>query len=72
METTKLLGKKIKDTKQDYQGDVGEVADIRHFQKANKTYAVVKWGENSKHGDGEFRNYSPDKFGMFKRFRIVE
>ena len=71
METKELLGKRVKDTKDEYKNDTGKVSDIRTFTKANKTYAVVEWDENTKHGKC-YRNYSPDKFGgMFKRFKVI-
>jgi len=70
MSNEDMIGKKVRDTKSEYQGDIGEVTDIRHFQKADKTYAVIKWNEKSKHGEC-YRNYAPNKFGMFRRFRFV-
>ena len=71
METKSLLGKRVTDNKNEYKGDTGVVSDIRHFEKANKTYAVVEWDDNTKHGKC-YRNYSPEKFGsMFKRFKIL-
>ena len=72
MDTTKLIGKKVQDTKSEYKGDIGKITDIRHFEKADKTYAVVQWGELSKHGEGSYRNYAPNKFGMFKRFKLLD
>lgn len=71
METTQLLGRKVKDTKNEYSGDIGTVTDIRHFEKANKTYAVVQWDDGTKHGN-VYRNYSPDKFGFMKRIKLVD
>ena len=67
-----MIGKVVKDTKTEYKGDIGVVTDIRHFKKADKTYAVVQWTEGSKHGDGVYRNYKPDQFGIFKRFRYED
>jgi len=71
MEAKELLGKRVKDSDNEYKGDTGKVSDTRHFEKTNKTYAVVEWDENTKHGKC-YRNYSPDKFGgMFKRFKVL-
>ena len=71
MDTEQLKGKKVRDTKSEYKGDIGQVTDIRHFEKANKTYAVVKWSDSSKHGH-VYRNYKPNEFGLFKRFKFVD
>lgn len=71
MDTQELLGRKVKDSKSEYKNDTGTIKDIRHFTKANKTYAVVKWDKNSKHGDC-YRNYSPNEFGGFmKRLKLL-
>ena len=70
MENKALVGKVIRDTKDDYVDDIGVVSDIRKFEKANKTYAVVKWSEDSKHGNGVYRNYKPKEIG--KRFEVVD
>ena len=72
METKKLIGKTIKDTKAEYRDDVGVITDIRHFEKADKTYAVVQWAEGSKHGN-VFRNYKPKQIGgIFDRFKFID
>ena len=71
MENQELIGRKVKDTKREYKGDVGEVTDIRHFEKANITYAVVKWNKGSKHGE-VYRNYKPKEIGgIFDRFKFI-
>ena len=65
-----IVGCLVRDTKKEYSGDVGVVSDIRHFKNTDKTYAVVIWGENSIHGNGAIRNYSPDAVGT--RLEILE
>ena len=70
METKKILNKQVIDSKQEYKGDKGKVTDIRVFEKAQKTYAVIQWDKDTKHGNC-YRNYKPDKFGMFKRFKVL-
>ena len=64
----KYVGKAIKDTKPEYHGDVGVVRDIRHCENGN-VYAVVEWGQQSVHGEGQYRNYSPDTIG--ERFQVL-
>ena len=70
METKQLVGKRVEDKDDRYKGDTGKVSDTRHFEKANKTYAVVEWDENSKHGKC-YRNYDKSKVGTFKRFKLI-
>lgn len=73
MDTTKLIGRKVRDTKSEYKGDIGEITDIRTFEKAQKTYAVVQWSKGSKHGDNVYRLYPPKAFGgIFDRFKFID
>ncbi len=72
MKPEDIMGKKVKDTDSRYRGDKGVVSD-RQDCKSGKTYMIVQFGEDTIHGDGEYRKYSPSKFGGFgKRFKIIK
>lgn len=68
MKPEEIIGKKVVDTKPEYYGDVGVVTDLRHFYGVDRTYAVVQWSENSRHGEGAIRNYKPEVIG--KRLQV--
>ena len=63
------VGKKVRDTKPEYQGDVGTIEEIQHTRKGE--YVLVKWDENTAHGEGTYRRYRPKNFGMLGRFKSL-
>ena len=68
MKNENIIGKKVVDTNPQYYGDEGVITDLRHFHGVDKTYAVVEWNSNSKHGPHAIRNYRPDILG--KRLQV--
>jgi len=59
-------GQKIKDTKPEYENDIGVIEEIQNTKKGQ--YVTVAWGENTKHGEGSYGRYKPKTFGMLGRF----
>ena len=63
------IGKKVKDTKAEYQDDEGTIEDIIDTSKG--PYVVVEWGEKTIHGAGTYGRYRPKQFNMLGRFKSL-